>query len=374
MIDAFEMLADVRARLNQTNVHGINITALANEMKQELKVNWMEAIAQEQARAARDPAPVLSKRTHSLDSQLTLAWAQEFDGRDLDLDFWRRRILSAATLDYLSVGSATDQLYNSFIENGKLILRGTGQFLPHFFGKYAGNYWRLFPWQEQAVIAYASTAALTTVNPSVGKGYLEIRAKFPVADSVVPRIMLVRGTKSKQPDQKTMVPVGSITISQQTGLNNPETSQTLFTFRGPHAPDTLAGPTIAHPVVGRDQFHTYGIELLPNGTITWYLDAVVDPGTMKISGGTVLRTILPGVNYRQRRTDGNLLADGTPFDDDLFLQIELVLGGGEAGVPFPGTLNTYNAFDSVFSFPFGVLNQPASNFEIEYARYYTYKK
>jgi hypothetical protein len=144
--------------------------------------------------------------------------------------------------------------------------------------------------------------------------------------------------------------------------------------QGPFAPDGadfIASPPVTAPVTNRDQFHVYGIELCPDGTINWYLDAAVDSVTKKITGGTLLHTVTAS-EYGEIRTDGNVVGDPlAPFDDDLFIQIELLLGGGQTGIPSMGNTNSYDAPTSPFTFPFGVLN--TNQFEVDYTRYYRYR-
>jgi beta-glucanase (GH16 family) len=350
-----------------------NITNIMLQLHQELLDNLAQNPSSSRRRSSpANPRP-RSAHKRSTSPLLELDWAQEFDGLDLDRQFWRRTTFSAGQFDQYAASSMSDSVENSFLADGKLVLRGTGR-IPVVPPE--RQYQRFFPFLDPQLIGTCLSAALITVNPCVGKGYLEVRARFPVADSIVPAIELLRFTKSKENAQNGVIPAGSIFLSQQQGLNNPETSEILFTHRGPGR-DAVESPRIYAPLPGRDEFQVYGLEMLADGTFNWYLNSTFDPVTKQRTGGTLLHTVLAS-EYQERRTDGTDSANPlAPFDDDLFIGISLLMGNEITGIPGdvgPGQNNSYNPLVSPFVGPFqppyAIFDDPLSAFEVDYVRYY----
>jgi len=238
-----------------------------------------------------------------------LAWFDEFSSSTIDTNKW--------SLETNCWGGGnneqqcyTDRRANSFLEDGKLIIRAkkesfSGPAEPLDWNSAAGN----------KTLPYTSARLRTLNKGDWAYGRIEVRAKLPAGQGVWPAIwMLPSGSVYGQ-----WAASGEIDIMEAINLSTSATNQQVHgtIHYGAQWPDSRHSGT-AYTFSGTNPtqaFHTYAIEW-GSGEIRWYVDNVL------------YATKLASTWY----TNGGGGASA-PFDKPFHLLLNVAVGGNWPGSP-----------------------------------------
>jgi len=220
-----------------------------------------------------------------------LVWADEFNGRRLDLSKWRydtsRNKLGwyNGELQYY----AADRTKNVRVEKGRLILEAWRERLS---SKTHAD------WGGQN---YTSGKIVTKGKASWTYGFYEIRAKLPCARGTWPAIWML-------PDVGSWPAGGEIDIMEHVGSQPNVVHATLHTELFTHSKGTQRGATRPLPTACT-AFHNYQLDWRP-GSITIGID---------------------GQAYMRIRDDAPGGRGAWPFDKPFHMILNLAIGGNWAG-------------------------------------------
>lgn len=214
-------------------------------------------------------------------------WADEFNGRTLDLSKWRydtarnKQGWHNNERQYYSA----HRRRNARVEGGRLIIEAHKETLPT----------EDFPdWGGQD---YTSARLLTKGKASWTYGFFEIRAKLPCARGTWPAIWML-------PDQGSWPAGGEIDILEHVGSQPNVIHATLHTELFTHSKGTQRGATRPLPTACT-KFHRYQLDWRP-GFITLGVD---------------------GQAYMRIRDDAPGGRGAWPFDRPFHLILNLAIGG-----------------------------------------------
>ena len=186
---------------------------------------------------------------------------------------------------------------NSRIENGFLIIESHYQ--P---AKKPENLWQ-YLFDEQPKDRYSSASLTTEHLPGFGYGRIEVRAKLPMGRGVWPAIWLV-GSNIK----KVGWPMcGEIDIMEYVGFEPDKIHSAIHTNARNHRKDNAVNTALqVKDLAG--EFHVYSVERTAE-RIDFYIDDLL--------------------HYSYHKEDNSAIS--WPFDQPMYLIINLAIGGGWGG-------------------------------------------
>ena len=251
-----------------------------------------------------------------IDKGWELVWQDEFEGKDVDESkwSWERNCWGGGNNE---LQCYTDRVKNSFIEDGKLVIRA---YKETFRGladvEESGT-------KEKRTLPYTS-ARMRTLNKGDFKfGRIEVRAKLPAGQGIWPAIWMLPS------DWKygTWAGSGEIDIvemvSQPKEKKNKEVHGTLHYGRA-WPGNVFTGETyVFEDSDPTEDFHTYAIEWA-DGEIRWYVDDY-HYASQYASGW-----------YTQIKNDEGLwenVEGNAPFNERFHLMLNVAVGGNWPGEP-----------------------------------------
>lgn len=270
--------------------------------------------------SAQAAEPDHTKIEYATQKGWKLVWQDEFNGKDIDETkwSWEQNCWGGGNNE---LQCYTDRFKNSFIEDGKLVIRAHKETFRGLANTEESGT------KEKRTLPYTS-ARLRTLNKGDWKyGRIEVRAKLPAGQGVWPAIwMLPSDWKygmwaasgeidiiemvSQKPEVKNKVVHGTIHYGKE--WPNNVFSGESFTFED-------SDPSL--------EFHTYAIEWA-DGEMRWYIDDY-HYATQTSSGW-----------YSQiKNADGELynVEGSAPFDQRFHLLLNVAVGGNWPGVPDAST-------------------------------------
>ena len=270
--------------------------------------------------SAQAAGPDHTKIEYATQKGWKLVWQDEFDGKDIDETkwSWEQNCWGGGNNE---LQCYTDRFKNSFIEDGKLVIRAHKETFRGLANTEESGT------KEKRTLPYTS-ARLRTLNKGDWKyGRIEVRAKLPAGQGVWPAIwMLPTDWKygmwaasgeidiiemvSQKREVKNKVVHGTIHYGKE--WPNNVFSGESFTFEN-------SDPSL--------EFHTYAIEWA-DGEMRWYIDDY-HYATQTSSGW-----------YSQiKNADGELynVEGSAPFDQRFHLLLNVAVGGNWPGAPDAST-------------------------------------
>lgn len=263
-----------------------------------------------------------------------LVWSDEFDGGEIDPTKWTYDIGNGFMsgdqwvngwgndeLEYY-----TDDIDNSYIENGALIIKAIEE-----------DILEENPAYPQTTYNYTSAKLKSKGLFSQTYGRYEIRAKIPAGPGLWPAIWML----SENDPYGGWAGSGEIDIMEGWGSDTSKVAGTLH--YGAQWPDNVYTGDEYHFSGGdsAEEFHEYALEWTP-GEIKWFID------------GELYQT--QDFWYSQSDIETHTLYDyPAPFDSDFYLIMNLAVGGKFDGDP-----------DGSYSFP--------KQMEVDYVRVYSWSE
>jgi len=236
-----------------------------------------------------------------------LTWSDEFDGTDIDTSKWTYDMGNWIVGEDGSAISAgwgnnekeyyTDSSDNSFVEDGKLIIRALKEETSDTYGSYD----------------YTSAKLKTKGLFSQKYGRFEIRAKLPAGQGFWPAFWML-------PEDERYggwAASGEIDILEAWGSKPGITSGTIH-YGGVWPNNTYQGSSYEFPNNSTfEDFHNYAVEWTP-GKITWFVDGV-EYNSLN--------------NWYNQDSNGERYSYPAPFDQEFFMVLNLAVGGWFDGDP-----------------------------------------
>lgn len=263
-------------------------------------------------------------------SEWTLVWSDEFNGTEIDRSKWTYDIgnwIVDENGNGITSGWGnnekeyyTDSSENSFIDDGKLVIKAKKEQVTDQFGTYD----------------YTSAKLKTKGLFSKKYGRYEIKAKLPTGKGLWPAIWML----PEEDKYGTWAASGEIDIMEAWGSSPHKVAGTIHYGEGwPN--NKYTGKEFELPKNrGIDSWHTYALEWEP-GELRWYVD------------GELYQT--QNKWYSKGKDNAANFSYPAPFDQEFYLVMNLAVGGWFDGDP-----------DETTKFP--------SQMEVDYVRVYDLKK
>ncbi|MFK7776401.1 MAG: family 16 glycosylhydrolase [Saprospiraceae bacterium] len=239
------------------------------------------------------PADCIGYTTPNSYPGMTLVWADEFEGSEIDLGNWTHEIGTGSNgwgnneLEYYTSSSE-----NSYISNGKLIIEA----------------------KEQNISGsnYTSARMISAGKQEFTYGRVDVRAKLPEGQGIWPAIWMLGA------DIFTVSwpACGEIDMVELVG-HQPNKVHGTAHWGNQGNPSTYQGNAYTLPVGSKfsDEFHVFSI-IWENNSIKWLVD---DQQYFTI-------------------TDANVTNTSYPFNDDFFFILNVAVGGNWPGSPDASTV------------------------------------
>ncbi len=230
-------------------------------------------------------------RARELSSQWVLVWSDEFEGGQLDRSKWANDVNANGggnnELQYY-----TDEVQNTFVENGKLVLQALDS-------GYSGI---------EGIKSYSSGKVHSKFRGAWAYGRIEVRAKLPIGQGIWPAIWML-----PMPNEYGgWASSGEIDIMELLG-HEPSTVHGTIHYGNAWPNNTSNGGSYElSEGTFADAFHTFAIEW-EFGEIRWYVD------------GELYRT---STNWFS--VNGVFPA---PFDKPFYIIMNVAVGGDWPGSP-----------------------------------------
>ncbi len=247
----------------------------------------------------------------------TLTWSDEFNGSEIDLSKWKHDIGNWIVDESGSGVSAgwgnnekeyyTDSPNNSYLENGKLVIKALKEEKSDDFGTYD----------------YTSAKLLTKGLFSQKYGKYEISAKLPVGKGFWPAIWML----PTEDVYGGWAASGELDIAEGWG-SRPNTVAGTLHYGALWPNNKYSGNEYEFAdTTSVNDFHKYAIEWEP-GEIRWYVDGVLYQTQN---------------NWNTKDANGEEYSFPAPFDQEFYMILNLAVGGNFDGeptedTPFPSTM------------------------------------
>jgi beta-glucanase (GH16 family) len=242
----------------------------------------------------------MNDSSHYLQERWSLVWSDEFEVEGkVDATKWKNEITDKRY-------NAEEQFYMdrdhtaSRVRNGKLIIEGRQEY-------YRG---------------YQYTSARLNSVPAFTYGRFEFRARAPSSPGTWPAIWLLGRNivygKKQWPDN------GEIDIMEMSSKDSNLVTQSAYSFSDNYF-EGMRRVRLTHVPTADSEFHVYALEWLP-GRLDYFIDGV----------NTYTEYRLPSFTWKN-----------WPFDQDMYIIINLAIGGDLGGIVNPETLPAHLEVDYV---------------------------
>ena len=256
------------------------------------------------------PAQAAAKDTPASYKGYKLVWQDEFDGTKLNTKDWNVEAhepgwVNAELQEYPDKNHSSENIY---LEDGHLVIKPVAKKKDTASQDYpaAGNVYDDY--------TFTSGRINTENKHNFTYGMFETRAKVPSGAGYLPAFWLMAANENAQDEYGVWPTCGEIDMMEVLGSDTKTLHGTIH-YGNPHKQNQgtyeLAEGDFA------SEYHTYRTEWLP-GKIAWYVDDIKYYETS---------------DWYSARDDGKTLTYPAPFDHDMYVILNLAVGGNWVGYP-----------------------------------------